>query len=97
LQSINEKMPMLWRGWQIIASPELARILLAIAVVEAIASPFAGIKCAVCAGATALCSLAITSHASSICLSWVWHHLAALREEVGERNEGIRQPKVVVQ
>jgi len=87
METINEKMPMLWRGWQIIVSPELARILLAIASVEAIVSPFAGIKCALCAIATGTASLGITSQLSSVALSWIWHHLAALR---GERNEVVQ-------
>jgi hypothetical protein len=88
-------MPLLGRFNPVLVSAELARILLAIACVEALVSPFAGIKCALCAAATALCSIAVTSQLSSISLSWCWFHLAGLRGQVEQHEEGIHIPAVI--
>jgi len=96
-QKQNGAMPMLGRFSEIVLSPLLARGLLALAILEALASPFAGPKWAAYAIATGIASLGVTSQLSSISLSWCWFHLAGLRGQVEQRNEEVRQPKVVVQ
>jgi hypothetical protein len=95
----KNNVPMLAPVWQIVVSPELARILLAIAVVQAIVAPFLGIRWAAYSIATALCSVAVSSQLGSIALSWVWHHVAALRGQIGklhdEESRQYQPPRVI--
>jgi hypothetical protein len=97
MQTINEKMPLLDRFSQLVVSPELARILLALATLEALMAPFVGIRWAAYAAATALCSIGVTSQLSSIALSWIWNNLGALCGQVGKLHDEERTspPKVV--
>ena len=82
----NENMPLLGRFNQVLLSPFLARGLLAVAILEALAAPFLGIRWALCAIATGIASLGVTSQLSSIALSWVWQYLRALQNQAGQRD-----------
>jgi len=97
MQTINEKMPLLDRFSQLVVSPELARILLALATLEALMAPFVGIRWAAYSAATALCSIGVTSQLSSIALSWIWNNLGALCGQVGKLHNEETHPPAVIQ
>jgi len=99
METNTNGMPLLDRFSQLVVSPILARLLLAVAIAQALMAPFVGVKLALYAIATGIASIGVTSQLSSIALSWIWNNLGALCGQIGklhdEESRQYQQPKVI--